>query len=103
MNLYVGCPIWSFKGWVGNFYPQGTQPADFLYEYARRLTTVEGNTTFYAVPAQKTVEAWAESLPETFRFCPKIPKAISHEGKLMENIDRAREFIRVMSPLGTRL
>ncbi|MGZ9164451.1 MAG: DUF72 domain-containing protein [Anaerolineales bacterium] len=103
MNLYVGCPIWSFKGWVGNFYPQGTQPADFLYEYARRLTTVEGNTTFYAVPAQKTVEAWAESLPETFRFCPKIPKAISHEGKLMENIERAREFIRVMSPLGTRL
>ena len=103
MNLYIGCPIWSFKGWVGNFYPKGTKPADFLYEYARRLTTVEGNTTFYAVPARKTVEAWAESLPETFRFCPKIPKAISHEGKLMDNIERAREFVKVMSPLGTRL
>jgi uncharacterized protein YecE (DUF72 family) len=103
MDLYVGCPIWSFKGWVGNFYPKGTKPADFLREYAQRLTTVEGNTTFYAVPAQKTVEAWAESLPETFRFCPKVPKAISHEGKLMDNIERAREFIKVMSPLGTRL
>ena len=67
----------------------------------RRLTTVEGNTTFYAVPAQKTIEAWAELLPETFRFCPKVPKAISHEGKLMDNIERAREFIHVMSPLGT--
>jgi len=103
MNLYVGCPIWSFKGWVGNFYPKGTKPADFLYEYARRLTTVEGNTTFYAVPAHKTVEAWAESLPEAFRFCPKIPKAISHEGKLVDNIGRAREFVEVMRPLGTRL
>ena len=103
MDLYVGCPIWSFKGWVGNFYPKGTKPADFLREYAQRLTTVEGNTTFYAVPAQKTVEAWAESLPESFRFCPKVPKAISHEGKLMDNIERAREFIKVMSPLGTRL
>jgi uncharacterized protein YecE (DUF72 family) len=103
MDLYVGCPIWSFKGWVGNFYPKGTKPADFLREYAQRLTTVEGNTTFYAVPAQKTIEAWAGSLPETFRFCPKIPKAISHEGKLMDNIERAREFIKVMSPLGTRL
>jgi uncharacterized protein YecE (DUF72 family) len=103
MNLYIGCPIWSFKGWVGNFYPQGTKPADFLYEYARRLTTVEGNTTFYAVPALKTVEGWAASLPESFRFCPKVPKAISHEGKLMDNIERAREFIDVMSHLGTRL
>ena len=52
MNLYIGCPIWSWKGWVGNFYPEGTKPAEFLHEYARRLTTVEGNTTFYAVPAQ---------------------------------------------------
>ena len=103
MNLYIGCPIWSFKGWVGNFYPQGTKPADFLYEYARRLTTVEGNTTFYAVPALKTVEGWAASLPESFRFCPKVPKAISHEGKLMDSIERAREFIDVMSHLGTRL
>jgi uncharacterized protein YecE (DUF72 family) len=103
MDLYVGCPIWSFKGWVGNFYPKGTKPTDFLREYAQRLTTVEGNTTFYAVPAQKTIEAWAESLPDTFCFCPKVPKAISHEGKLMDNIERAREFIKVMSPLGTRL
>jgi uncharacterized protein YecE (DUF72 family) len=103
MNLYIGCPIWSFKGWVGNFYPQGTKPGEFLYEYSRRLTTVEGNTTFYAVPAQKTIEGWAASLPETFRFCPKVPKAISHEGKLADNVERAREFIDAMSSLGTRL
>jgi uncharacterized protein YecE (DUF72 family) len=103
MNLYIGCPIWSFKGWIGNFYPKGTKPADFLHEYGQRLTSVEGNTTFYAVPAQKTVETWAESLPETFRFCPKVPKVISHEGRLVDNIERAREFIKMMSPLGTRL
>lgn len=103
MNLYVGCPIWSWKGWVGNFYPEGTKPSDFLREYTRRLTTVEGNTTFYAVPSQKTVEGWAEDMAPTFRFCPKVPKAISHEGKLRDNLERAREFIRTMSQLGTRL
>ena len=65
MNLYIGCPIWSWKGWVGNFYPEGTKPPDFLHEYTRRLTTVEGNTTFYAVPAQKTLEGWAEEMPST--------------------------------------
>jgi uncharacterized protein YecE (DUF72 family) len=103
MNLYIGCPIWSWKGWVGNFYPEGTKPSEFLHEYTRRLTTVEGNTTFYAVPAQKTLEGWAEEMPPTFRFCPKVPKAISHEGKLMDNVERAREFINIMSQLGTRL
>jgi uncharacterized protein YecE (DUF72 family) len=103
MNFYIGCPIWSWKGWVGNFYPESTKPSEFLREYTRRLTTVEGNTTFYAVPAQKTLEGWMEEMPSTFRFCPKVPKAISHEGKLMENLERAREFIRIMSQLGTRL
>jgi len=103
MNLYLGCPVWSFKGWVGNFYPKGTKPADFLREYSRRLTTIEGNTTFYAVPAQKTIEGWVAETPETFRFCPKIPKAISHEGTLADQVDRARQFVDVMNHLGTRL
>lgn len=103
MQLYIGCPIWSFKGWVGNFYPAGTKPSEFLHEYARRLTTIEGNTTFYAVPAAKTVESWAEQTPETFRFCAKIPKAISHEGKLAPEIGRAQEFVNVLRPLGSRL
>ncbi len=103
MSIYLGCPVWSFKGWVGNFYPKGTKSTDFLREYARRLTTIEGNTTFYAVPAPKTIEAWIEQTPETFRFCPKIPKAISHNGKLIDYIERANEFINVMRPLAARL
>lgn len=101
--LYLGCPIWSFKGWVGNFYPAGTKPSGYLREYARRLTTVEGNTTFYAVPARKTIEHWAWEMPEYFRFCPKVPKAISHGGRLKDNIDRAHKFVDVMRQLGTRL
>ena len=103
MSIYLGCPVWSFKGWVGNFYPKGTKSTDFLREYSSRLTTIEGNTTFYAVPASKTIEAWIEQTPETFRFCPKIPKAISHNGKLTEYVDRALYFVEVMRPLASRL
>jgi uncharacterized protein YecE (DUF72 family) len=103
MKFYIGCPIWSFKGWVGNFYPKGTKPSEFLREYAKRVTTIEGNTTFYAVPAQKTIEQWVAETPETFRFCPKVPKTISHEGKLSDNIDAAHHFVDVMKGLGVRL
>jgi uncharacterized protein YecE (DUF72 family) len=88
---------------VGDFFPKGTKTSDFLQEYARRLTTVEGNTTFYAVPAQNTLQRWVEETPETFRFCPKLPRTISHTGKLVEHLEEARQFREVMSQLGVRL
>ncbi len=58
MNFFIGCAVWAYKGWVGELYPQGTRTADFLHLYSRRFTTVEGNTTFYAVPNQETVTRW---------------------------------------------
>lgn len=103
MSLYLGCPIWSFKGWVGNFYPEGTKSGEYLREYARRLTTIEGNTTFYAIPAQKTIEGWIAQTPPTFRFCPKVPREVSHEISLVDQADRAALFVDVMSQLGERL
>ena len=103
MDFHIGCPIWSYKGWVGNFYPEGTKPGEFLHEYAKRLTTVEGNTTFYAVPSAETIKTWAAEMPETFRFCPKIPKAISHEGNLLDNIPQTEQFVEIMRGFGTRL
>ena len=103
MNFYLGCPIWSFKGWVGNFYPQGTKPSEFLREYIRRLTTVEGNTTFYAIPSKQTIQGWATEMPDGFHFCPKLPRAISHEGNLIQHIEDALSFADIMSQLGSRL
>jgi uncharacterized protein YecE (DUF72 family) len=102
-DLYLGCPIWAFKGWVGSLFPAGTKPGDFLREYARRLTTVEGNTTFYAVPAAKTLLEWADETPDTFRFCPKLPRTISHAGNLVDHIEAAAQFVETMSQLGPRL
>lgn len=101
--IFVGCPIWSFKGWVGNFYPNGTKSSEFLFHYARRLTNIEGNTTFYAIPSKQTLKNWIENTPESFRFCPKIPKVISHAGKLMDHMDKALGFVDVMQQLGARL
>ncbi len=103
MVLFVGCPVWACKAWVGDFYPEGTRPADYLREYSRRLTTIEGNTTFYAVPGPKTVEHWLTETPPSFRFCPKIPKNISHAGPLAHQVGAAGEFIAAMRGLGGRL
>ncbi len=103
MTYYTGSAIWAHTGWVGNFFPKGTKPADFLREYARRLTAVEGNTTFYAVPSPATLRRWKDDTPDEFRFCPKIPRAVSHAGQLMPHLKEARDFADRMRLLGTRL
>lgn len=82
MALYLGCPMWALKSWPGPFFPSGTKPRDFLASYSRRLNTVEGNTTFYALPEPATVARWRDETPPGFRFCLKFPQAISHQRKL---------------------
>ena len=74
MDFHTGCPVWSFKGWVGNFYPESTKPKEFLREYSRRLTAIEGNTTFYAVPSPETVGNWVAETPETFPLLSQDPQ-----------------------------
>ena len=101
--FYIGCPMWGYKEWVGNFFPKHTPPSDFLQLYSRRLTAVEGNTVFYALPSAETVARWKQETPETFRFCPKISRSISH-GAGLENSRKATfELIDRMQVLGSRL
>ena len=58
-HFYLGCPMWGYKAWVGtDFFPAKTPASDFLRLYSRRLTCVEGNTTFYALPSEETVARW---------------------------------------------
>lgn len=103
MKFYLGCAIWAYKDWVGELFPPGSKSADFLRLYSRRLTTVEGNTTFYAVPKADTVARWAAETPETFRFCLKLPREVSHEGPLAARAEATRGFVERMSGLGERL
>ncbi len=103
--FYIGCPAWGYKEWVGhdNFFPPKTPASDFLRLYSRKLSTVEGNTTFYAVPSADTVARWQHETPEAFRFCPKMPRSISHEAGLEARKDDTLAFIERMRGLGTRL
>ncbi|NTU82832.1 MAG: DUF72 domain-containing protein [Chloroflexales bacterium] len=99
----LGCAIWAYKDWVGELFPPGSKSGDFLRLYSRRLTAVEGNTTFYAVPRPDMVARWAAETPEHFRFCFKLPREVSHGGPLLRQIEATRAFVERMAPLGPRL
>lgn len=103
MNFLIGCAVWAYKGWVGGLYPSGTRTTEFLHLYSRRFTTVEGNTTFYAIPSPEKVSRWANETPPGFEFCLKLPREITHKGLLQPYIPAALSFLEGMRPLGKRL
>ena len=101
--LYLGCAVWAYEGWFGNFYPADLPKRESLRAYAQRLTAIEGNTTFYAVPSGETVQRWRVETPPEFRFCVKFPRAVSHQGLLVPRLDKAQDFLDRLLPLGERL
>jgi uncharacterized protein YecE (DUF72 family) len=103
LPYYLGCPMWSNKQWAGEFFTREAKPADFLHQYASVFNTVEGNTTFYAVPKSTTVEKWREATPPGFRFCFKFPKAVSHQLRLRDAQKETQAFLMLLAPLGERL
>ncbi|MCB2251174.1 DUF72 domain-containing protein [Pseudomonas chlororaphis] len=103
LPYYLGCPSWSENAWREYLYPESARPTDFLGLYCQVFNAVEGNTTFYARPAPATVERWAQTMPEHFRFTAKFPGDISHGGDLREQLDAAESFLQLLSPLGERV
>jgi uncharacterized protein YecE (DUF72 family) len=99
----IGTCGWSYKDWVGNFYPAKTPAGDFLSTYAERYAVVEVDSSFYATPSRRTVEGWRDKTPEGFRFCLKVPQSITHE-KLLKDCDVETDaFVAAARILGAKL
>ena len=102
-RIHLGMPFWSFDEWQGSLYPADSRPADYLSQYARVFSAVEGNTTFYAVPSARTVETWGRVTAPDFRFCFKLPRTITHDALLHDVGQETAAFLERMRPLGDRL
>ncbi len=102
-NLRIGTSGFSYREWLGAFYPARLPGKEMLAYYATRMPTVEINYTFRAMPKPSMFESWAAAVPVTFRFALKAPERITHRARLVgteESIDR---FITVARVLGERL
>jgi len=102
-GYHLGCPGWGVKTWVGRLFPTGTRPTEFLERYARVFNTVEGNTTFYALPSADTVARWRDQVPADFRFCFKFPREVSHDKLLIDCAAEVATFVDRVAPLGELL
>lgn len=86
LGIHIGTSGWSYRHWDEIFYPKNTRPEKYLEYYITRFSCVELNSCFYHLPKKKTVEGWITRTPDTFRFCLKLSRFITHQHKL-ENIE----------------
>jgi len=101
--IYAGCSGYSFKEWVGGFYPPKTKASDFLSYYASRLNSVEVNHTFRRFPRLELSERWAEATPESFRLSFKMHQSVTHRYRLKNVRQSVEDFLERLMPLGPRL
>src|SRR5437868_4753023 len=76
-KIRVGTASWSDPGYVADWYPSGLPASVRLSWYAERFDLVEVNSSFYAIPAKKSVQRWCEETPAGFTFDLKLPRLLS--------------------------
>ena len=94
-KFIVGTSGYSFRDWIGTFYPADATQKDMFGHYVRHFETVELNFTYYRLPTARTIDKLARSSPEGFTFWVKANQETTHK----HNRAVAGDFLEGISPL----
>ncbi len=100
LKIYVGCAKWN-KADLKGFYPKGTK--DELGYYSTQFNCIELNATFYRLFKADVYEKWYETVPEGFKFFPKLTQSISHFRRLKDVEELVDISVTNMSHLKEKL
>jgi len=95
----VGTAGWALPAAVRTRFPEG---GTLLERYAGLFSCVEINSTFYRPHRRATMERWAASVPDGFRFALKLPRTITHERRLVGVEAALDDFLGWTSGLGAK-
>lgn len=98
-KLHLGCPVWACEHWRGALYTAKAPRSEWLRQYSAVFNTVEGNSTFYALPKLSTVQEWADSVSRGFCYAMKVPRVITHDLRLQGAERETAAFVDVLSVL----
>ncbi len=76
--ICVGTCGYSYKDWVGPFYPQGTKDSQMLEYYSANLGFVELNSSFYHMPGLKLFDSITKKTPDDFKVAVKLYQGFTH-------------------------
>jgi uncharacterized protein YecE (DUF72 family) len=96
----VGTAGWGLPRQWRDRFPAGES---YLERYATRFSAVEINSSFYRPHRRAVYERWAASVPAEFRFAVKLPRAITHDQRLVASDVLLDVFLDEARGLGDRL
>lgn len=99
---FLGAIGFSYPEWKGSFYPAGLPANQSLAHYSKYFNAVEINTTFYGPKSPAEVQRWANSVPDSFRFCLKTPRRVTHDLRLQNTGPEMRAFLESSAALGEK-
>ena len=83
-ELFIGCSGFSYRHWLGTFYPEKLSPKQWFNHYDTVFSTVELNVTFYRIPKAETFRHWYEEASRNFTFAVKGSRYITHIKRLVQ-------------------
>jgi uncharacterized protein YecE (DUF72 family) len=98
MSIVVGCSGWNYADWRTPVYNDAPSRR-WLELYAERFDTVEVNSTFYRLPAKRSVARWAEQVPTGFCFAVKVSRYLTHVRRLHGVHEGAARLLERLEPL----
>jgi uncharacterized protein YecE (DUF72 family) len=101
--VHIGTSGFSYADWKGEFYPEGTKPADRLAYFVTQFKTVEINMTFYRPVSEKILLNWKSVVPKDFAFTMKAGKIITHIRRLCRCKSDLCDMWQQFAPLGKNL
>ena len=101
-NVFIGASGYSYKDWLGIFYPKEIKPSEYLDYYVKFFNFCELNFSYYALPKAKNMEMLAKKVPPGFQFSIKGHQSLTHErsGDWKNSVQKFQEGIKPISEKG---
>lgn len=78
-KIKIGTSGYSYKDWIGPFYPEGTKSHQMLAYYACFFDTVELNFTYYTLPSAENLNKMVVNSDGKVEFVVKSHQSITHQ------------------------
>lgn len=76
--IYVGTSGYSYKDWIGPFYPEDVKQGDMLSIYSGAFDFTEINSTYYRLPNAFMFYNMQKKTGDAFKFTVKLHQAMTH-------------------------
>lgn len=102
-KIYIGTSGWHYKHWKNIFYPKDLKESEQLPYFAKIISTVEINNSFYRLPEISTFKSWYKEVPADFVFAVKGSRFITHMKKLKVDQQTIDDFMQRAGHLRDKL